>query len=161
MKLAIFTILCLSSTLATQDNVYELQSIEGSTVWNIKVEPGQDTTLILPGNITTGYSWYVTNTIDAKVVQPLNLDDSNKESKDYVPASSGMLGVSGKFYFHFHALAKGATTVKLSYKRDFEEGVAPLATVTANFNVGGVDATTSASFMKMKYLLLLLTFLAM
>lgn len=66
----------------------------------------------LAGNATTGYEWQV-KSVKRKV---LSLSASK-----YVPAKnpSGVVGAGGVYKLTFHSVAKGQTTLKLIYARDF------------------------------------------
>lgn len=77
---------------------------------DITLRPGGKLNLKLDSNPTTGYYWYLKD-IDASQVDQL--------SEDYIadPAPEGLVGSGGHQMFVFEALAKGKSTLQLSYER--------------------------------------------
>lgn len=73
----------------------------------------------LPSNPTTGYSWAV-------LARPSGLLREVGKSR-FEPSlhRSGMTGVGGVQRWKFRALATGKATLKFSYTRPWEHGVAP------------------------------------
>lgn len=81
---------------------------------DITLRPGGKLNLKLDSNPTTGYYWYLKD-IDASKLDQL--------SDDYIadPAPEGLVGSGGHQMFVFEALAKGKSTLKLSYERSPED----------------------------------------
>ncbi len=78
------------------------------------LRPGGELRLKLDSNPTTGYFWYLKD-MDSTLVELV--------SEDYYsdPAPEGMTGVGGHQLFVLKGLAKGKTTVTLSYERSPED----------------------------------------
>ena len=99
----------------------------------LKVEDNKEFKVVLEGNPTTGYQWYMSNSESVKnsnVVECLNLNESNG-SKDYVEDDHepGLCGVGGKFYFKFkvkNATGKELPKLVFEYKRCWEKDVPPI-----------------------------------
>lgn len=81
---------------------------------------GQMLTVKLPGNITTGFSWYL-------VQMPDLLEQIGEE--EYVPMQSQMVGAGGISIWRFKAFASGTDTLRFIYKRSWEADVLPARTV--------------------------------
>jgi inhibitor of cysteine peptidase len=86
----------------------------------IQLRVGDSLTVILEGNPTTGYQWQVAS------LSPEVLDWT--EGPTYQPSTPGRIGSGGTFRFGFKAMRKGRATVKLVYRRSWEEGVPPIKT---------------------------------
>ena len=91
----------------------------------IKVKSGSEFNIKIPGNPTTGYSWYLTNDEELKSagLEPSNLNEY--KSADYAQNShpKGMVGVGGCFDFKFKLSndKKNVPDIKLAYKRPWEQ----------------------------------------
>jgi predicted secreted protein len=57
------------------------------------------------------------------------------EGPTYHPSSPGMIGSGGVFRFVFKAIRKGRATVKLVYRRSWEEGIPPIRTAVLKVKV--------------------------
>lgn len=81
---------------------------------DITLRPQGQLRLKLDSNPTTGYYWYLKD-IDASKIDQL--------SEDYHadPAPEGLTGSGGHQMFVFEALAKGRSTLVLSYERSPED----------------------------------------
>jgi len=81
----------------------------------IEVKAGEQFSIMLEGNATTGYNW-----------EP-SFDESyiKKVSQEYkVESDPGRVGAPGEQYFTFEALKQGTTDITIVYKRAWEEGSA-------------------------------------
>jgi predicted secreted protein len=78
----------------------------------VEVKVGQQFTIVLEGNATTGYQWQSDS--DAAYLKQVKSEYKVNNSKP------GMVGVPGKQYFTYEAVKMGSTQVKLTYKRSFE-----------------------------------------
>ena len=77
----------------------------------LSVQLGQEFTIKLESNPTTGYTW-----------QPVFDEHAIKLiSSDFIPINKQM-GASGIEKFIFKALKLGSTKIKMSYKRSWEKG---------------------------------------
>jgi inhibitor of cysteine peptidase len=93
----------------------------------IKVQPGDQITVTLSGNPTTGYTWKLA-AIRIDVLEP-GLEP------EYVRDST-LPGAGGKFTFRFTARSQGYTKVILAYLRTWEKDIPPVKTfeMTADVN---------------------------
>ena len=98
---------------------------EGGNV-ELKVENDKEFNVVLEGNPTTGYSWYLKNVEEIKnnaTIEMLNLDEYN--SAEYVQQGEGnLMGMGGIFCFKFKVNNKdGKEMPKLvfEYKRPWEK----------------------------------------
>lgn len=95
-----------------------LTDADNGKAFTVKV--GDTITVVIAGNITTGYSW----------ATALSDQDSAllRQQGDpvYADGSNGKLaGAGGTFTFTFKAVKAGQADLKLSYARPWENGVAP------------------------------------
>lgn len=79
----------------------------------ITVKKGQEFVQIFESNPTTGYGWLAI--FDTSLISLI--------SQKYEPSSLSpmIIGSSGKDIFTFKSLAKGTTTLKMLYKREWEK----------------------------------------
>ena len=113
MTAALFILVACSSVdsrnlVLTQDDKQAVMTI------------GQMLTVTLPGNITTGFNWYLAQLPDF-------LERIGEE--EYVPAQSQMVGAGGISIWKFEAVASGTDTLCFVYKRPWETDVLPARTV--------------------------------
>jgi predicted secreted protein len=78
---------------------------------NIAIKNGQQFTITLESNRTSGYSW----------VPTFDTDIINLISRDFQSPSLKLTGASGKEIFTFKAINSGATTLKMLYKRSWKQ----------------------------------------
>jgi inhibitor of cysteine peptidase len=78
----------------------------------IEAGNGQQFTVVLDGNYTTGYIWEAS--FDQASLKLVSQDYKANESKQ------GMLGVPGKASFVFQALKQGSSKITFTYKRPSE-----------------------------------------
>ena len=92
----------------------------------VKVQPGDQVRITLPGNPTTGYVWELAAT-RVDILEP-GLEP------EYFP-DSDRLGSGGKFTFRFKALKQGYTKVVLAYLRPWETDKPPSSTFEMSADV--------------------------
>lgn len=104
----------------------------GGTVYTdtsetIRAKVGQEFTIALESNPTTGYSWQLAGDLDEEIVEEIG--------SEYVqePGSEEMVGAGGTEYWTFKASGAGETTISLEYVRPWEEEEPPVE--TADFDV--------------------------
>jgi len=85
----------------------------------VELAPGDNLNVVLAGNPTTGYNWYV-ESVDRAVLL--------EAGEPFFRRDSGLIGAGGEVTFSFQAAAPGRTTLKLIYHRIFEKNVPPLKT---------------------------------
>ncbi len=98
---------------ATCDQFQKTPTIQQSA----EVSAGQDITVVLCSNASTGYSWgaaVVADTGVATVASPTN----SEPAKESLP----IVGQAGGEVVKLHAVAAGKTTVTLSYGQPWEGG---------------------------------------
>lgn len=97
----------------------------------ITIKPGDQFTIQLDGNITTGYAWELEE-INAELLRQVGEMEYREKSDD---SDQEIVGAPGEFFFTFEALKSGKTSLRLIYHRSFEEGVEPLETFTLTVNI--------------------------
>lgn len=81
---------------------------------SISAAVGEQFTIKLEGNATTGFQW--TSAFDEAYLKQVKSEYVVDKSK------TGMVGVGGNQYFTFQALKAGSTEVKCTYERSFDKG---------------------------------------
>ncbi len=91
----------------------------------LELSVGQELTVTLDANATTGYSWTV-DQIDESVL-------SQQGDPEYVVNNPdpNLVGGGGRAIFRFQAASPGQSELRLIYHRQWEQGVAPVQTFTA------------------------------
>jgi inhibitor of cysteine peptidase len=77
---------------------------------NITIQKGQEFTIALESNPTSGYRW----------LPAFNTSIINLISHDFQPTSPRLIGSSGNDIFKFKAISNGTATLKVFYKRGWE-----------------------------------------
>lgn len=101
----------------------EAQATQADNGRQITLQPGEEMTVTLESNLTTGYSWQVQKIDNAVLV--LEGEPTYEQS----PGSEGLVGAGGTETFHFKAVASGETSLELGYMRPWES-VPPIKTYT-------------------------------
>lgn len=89
----------------------------------IELEVGDEFSIVLEGNITTGYTWEMVTTVGVVVEQ---IGEPVFENE------SDLVGAGGRMTLNFKATTPGRQTLQLVYHRPWEEDVAPLQTFSLN-----------------------------
>jgi len=89
----------------------------------VELEQGQILVVTLESNPTTGYSWEVVET-QGSVLEQMG----EAEFKQSDTGEPPLVGAGGWEIFRFKAISAGQMTLKLSYRRPWEEGVEPVKT---------------------------------
>lgn len=76
---------------------------------NIEIKTGQEFTINLSSNPSTGYSWSVDDTYNKNII--------SKISNEFVASNSEMSGVPGKELWVFKGTSKGNTKLNFVYSR--------------------------------------------
>jgi predicted secreted protein len=82
---------------------------------SIEVEKGEEITILLDSNPTTGYSWISGEEIDTNIVELTDSEYFQTEKEEE------MVGVGGFEVFTFKAISSGQTEIVLYYMRPWEE----------------------------------------
>jgi inhibitor of cysteine peptidase len=83
----------------------------------IEAQAGQNFTIILKGNATTGYQWQFAKPLDENIVQLI--------SSKYLADKTKLVGAGGKQVWIFKALKAGQTNISFKYVRSWEKNTAP------------------------------------
>jgi inhibitor of cysteine peptidase len=109
--------LCLLVVAALAGCGNSKKSETPGTVSSMKVTNGQDFTISLQSNQTTGYQWQLSEPLDQKVVKKVN--------SEYKPDQSDAMGAGGVEIWTFKAVGKGGADIKMKYVRPSEKGAKP------------------------------------
>jgi predicted secreted protein len=85
----------------------------------VEVQPGDEFSIVLPSNPTTGYKWELLKPVDDDI---LELQDTEYTSK----CKDGLIGCGGVEVWNFFAASEGETTISLKYARPWEKDVKPV-----------------------------------
>ena len=86
----------------------------------IRVKPGEEFSIILRSNPTTGYSW--------RLAQPLDKDILHLRGSTYRPPRTLRKGAGGEEIWRFTAKAGGTTDIVFEYVRPWEKDKEPART---------------------------------
>jgi inhibitor of cysteine peptidase len=86
------------------------------------VAVGQEFTVTLASNATTGYHWELAAPLDEAVVKLVN--------SEYRTPETSALGAPGQEIWTFQAVGQGRTVIDLKYVRPWEKDVAPVETAS-------------------------------
>ena len=100
----------------------ETDSDKENTADQLDVTVGQELSITLASNPTTGYHWELAAPLDESAVKLL--------ANEYKASGTGMLGAGGQEIWTFRAMSRGQTVVQLKYVRPWEKDVAPVKTAT-------------------------------
>ncbi|MFP5212629.1 MAG: protease inhibitor I42 family protein [Acidobacteriota bacterium] len=97
----------------------------------IEVSEGEEFSISLASNITTGYQWRIDGPLDETVVALVG--------NEYVSSSTGngrpRVGQGGEEIWTFLGAGPGTTTFTMAYARPWEVDRAPISTVSFTINV--------------------------
>jgi inhibitor of cysteine peptidase len=99
------------------DNVNVDSSYSGKQV---ELAVGQSLVVTLESNITTGYSWSLTENSDGSVL--------SETGNEYIAPQTTLIGAGGKEEWTFKALKKGTSTISMEYSRPWETDTPPAET---------------------------------
>ena len=83
----------------------------------MEARTGEEFTIILSANPTTGYQWQLAEPLNKKIVLLLN--------SEYIAEKPGLIGSGGKEMWRFKALRKGSADIKFKYVRPWEKNIPP------------------------------------
>lgn len=81
----------------------------------IKVNVGEEFSIVLDANATTGYSWSLAKPLDKEIVALVSNDYLNPRSE------KNKVGQGGKSLWKFKAIGAGKALITLEYKRSWEK----------------------------------------
>ena len=124
IALAIVIQSCASSGGKVRDGVIELVAADHDQRVDLKV--GQLVTVRLDANRTTGYTWMLpSGELAQGLVQPLHPESRYDRKIDGIYS----MGVGAIEVWEFRAVRAGSGTLRLEYRRPFEQNVDPLRIV--------------------------------
>lgn len=83
----------------------------------VEVRAGNQITIVLEGNPSTGYTWEAKD-LDASMFQQVG-------ETEFKSGNPGLVGAGGTLTLTFKALKSGSATLTLVYHRPWETGVEP------------------------------------
>jgi inhibitor of cysteine peptidase len=95
---------------------------KGSAGDRVEVTVGQEFSITLASNVTTGYHWELAAALDEAMVQLVG--------SEYKAPESRLAGAGGQEIWTFRAVGQGQTLINLKYVRPWEKDVAPNKTAT-------------------------------
>ncbi len=104
----------LSACISGGSSTGQLQMAAADSDSTGRMGVGDTLIIELRGNPTTGYQWQL-DTADTRVLEP-------QGEPDYAVSSNAM-GAGGTYTFRFKAVASGQTTLRLVYKRPWEDSL--------------------------------------
>ncbi|MCK4341155.1 MAG: protease inhibitor I42 family protein [Phycisphaerae bacterium] len=127
VPLAVMTLLVWLTGCPDLTPVADIQLDEDDHGTAVLTPVGTKITVTLPSNVTTGYAW--------ELIDP---DTSILENtgQDYVAPLFGATGTGGNEVWEFTARAAGSATIRLEYRRSWEDdSIDPADTFQANVQV--------------------------
>ena len=88
---------------------------------SIEIATGQEFTIELDANATTGYQWQLAEPLDKKIIELL--------SAEYRASETSIIGAGGKEIWKFRAVARGNTIISMKYIRAWEKDIAPIKNI--------------------------------
>ena len=104
-----------SVSLTEEDNGKDVELSKGDTMF-----------VTLPANLTTGYTW-IAESFEPSILKPVGNPQFKPDSLN--------LGAGGSMKFQFEAVASGATSVSLFYRRRWEKDAQPSRTFHVEITV--------------------------
>jgi len=105
------------------------------TEQKVTVTAGQEFTITLDSNITTGYGWQLAKPLDKTFVKAVKNEYQNPKP---APGKGPVVGAGGQEVWVFKALKAGSTVIDFKYVRPWEKDKEPVK--TASFQVVIKDA---------------------
>ncbi|NSW85179.1 MAG: protease inhibitor I42 family protein [Syntrophobacteraceae bacterium] len=84
----------------------------------VRLQVGEEFTITLESNPTTGYGWQLTGKPNPDVVRHV--------SNEFKGSETGMLGAGGMEWWKFRTVGQGKTVLSFEYLRPWEKGEAPI-----------------------------------
>lgn len=127
---AVTILLAISFFAAGCTPANEVSANLGDEGKQIELLQGQTLLVKLESNITTGYSWEVT-----QAPGPVLQQQGEAEYQQPDTGKTPLVGAGGTQIFRFKASAPGQVTLNMAYRRPWETGVAPAKTFTLKVTV--------------------------
>lgn len=119
--------------------VKAMQVTDADNGKTVAVAVGKSLNIVLKGNATTGFQWQV-DKIDGNGVQQVG-------KMDYAPDKNPgkMVGVGGKYVYHFKVVKPGKTKISMSYARPWEKDTPPAQKYEVVIDSNGAKPAKAAS----------------
>lgn len=121
----VFLLLIMGSCRRASKSMILTESDAGKTA---EMSIGDELAITLVGNPSTGYGWEVVP-VEGAVLEPVGEPEFE--------ADSDLVGAPGKITLHFKAIRAGQQTLRLIYRRPWEEQAEPLETFEVTVIVNG------------------------
>ena len=107
----------------TSGNASDSLVIDAHTGDETRLQRGQLLAIALDSNASTGYAWEIVED-GSPVLEPAPVPAS------VAPAAPPMPGAGGTSRWRYRAVQSGTTTLRLVYRRSWEQGVEPVRTAS-------------------------------
>lgn len=104
------------ATMREQVELYQ-QLYEAFSASMIETQVGQEFTITLDSNPSTGYGWQLAEPLDESILELVG--------SEYEPPEDGSIGTGGQELWTFKAVGQGETEIALKYVRPWEEDGVP------------------------------------
>lgn len=112
-----------SDKAETSGNASDSLVVDARAGDETRLRRGQLLAIALDSNASTGYAWEVVED-GSPVLEPAPVPASA------APAAPPMLGAGGTSRWRYRAVQSGTTTLRLVYRRSWEQGVEPVRTAS-------------------------------
>jgi len=86
----------------------------------VELSVGQTLVVTLASNVTTGYSWSLTDISNSSVI--------SETGNEYIAPETTLMGAGGNEKWTFKALEKGTSIISMEYSRPWEKDAPPADT---------------------------------
>jgi len=119
LSLCFLLLATLIYPLSYAENSLEVEPILST---RIEISAGEDITITLPANPTTGYTWQLAKPLDKTIL--------GESSSSYVPDRTQQVGSGGREIWTIKTLKPGRTKAIFNYLRPWEKETPPVKTIT-------------------------------
>ncbi len=109
-------------------SIVEVRMQDGSDKRAVELSQGDKLVLHLESNPSTGYQWQV-EAMSGDLLDWV-------EGPSFVPSAPNLVGSGGTSSFGFIALRKGRASLRMVYRRPWEEGKPPIRTISLRIRIG-------------------------
>ncbi len=99
----------------------------------IMLNVGDTLCIMLTGNPSTGYGWYV-DAVDSTVLGRITMIRKDQRQK-----RSQKVGGPSSFYFDYRVISPGRSAIRIVYKREWERDIPPARIFNLNINISGPE----------------------
>jgi len=128
LTIAILAALAVSLTLSAGcGGTSTTQVLEANAAKGVKIAVGDQFSLVLDSNATTGFEWRLT--------EPKSKEIIKKIKNTYTETNTGAIGAGGKETWVFQGVKAGKVTIKMEYIRPWEPTAPPDKTLELKVTV--------------------------